>query len=67
VRFRPVQSDLWVVTGRGPERALHVWRTVQASEAIHAVGLAEVDLRFEGHVVLRDTPRPRKEVGDGTS
>jgi hypothetical protein len=67
VRFRPAESELWVVTGRWPERALNVWRTVQASEAVHAAGLAEVDLRFEGHVVLRDTPRPRKGVEDGTS
>jgi len=67
VRFRPTGSELWVVTGRWPDRALQVWRTVQATDALRADRLAEVDLRFEGHVVLRDTPRPPKEVEDGTS
>jgi hypothetical protein len=55
VRFVPAGTDVEVRTGREPERSIEDWKRLSRSGLLGARAAREVDLRFRGRAVLRES------------
>jgi hypothetical protein len=55
VRFVPAGTDVEIRTGREPERSIEDWTRLSGSGLLGARAARDVDLRFRGRAVLRES------------